>query len=74
MNNAISLPDDLFLRVSEMAQRERMSLEDFVSAALSEQLAAHDYVARRAARATDSTFRAALERIPDIEPEENDRL
>ena len=74
MSHSVSLPDDLYQRAAESAAREHMSLDDFVSAALSEQLAARDYLARRAARASEERFRAALARVPDVEPEDHDRL
>ena len=74
MSHSVSLPDDLYQRAAESAASEHMSLDDFVSAALSEQLAARDYLARRAARASEEKFRAALVRVPDVEPEDYDRL
>jgi hypothetical protein len=73
MNHLMSLPDDIYQKAAELAARQHMSVEEFVSAALSEQLAARDYLARRAARASEEKFRAALEQVPDVEPDEHDR-
>ena len=74
MSHVVSLPEDVYRKAAELAAREHMSLEEFVSAVLSEQLAAREYLARRAARASEEKFRAALDKVPDVEPEECDRL
>ena len=74
MSRTISLPDDLLNRAEELASFERLSLEEFVSAKLSEQLADLEYLKQRAEHASDEKFRAALQLIPDAEPAEFDRL
>jgi hypothetical protein len=74
MNRSISLPEDVLRKAAELAAREHLSMEEFVAAALSEQFAAREYLQRRAERANPSRFRAALDQIPDVEPEERDRL
>ena len=74
MTRTISLPDDLLKKAEELASFERLSVEEFVSAKLSEQFAGLDYLRQRAERASDLKFRAALRLIPDAEPEEFDRL
>jgi hypothetical protein len=74
MSRTISLPDDLMKKAEELASFEHLSLEDFVSAKLSEQFADLDYLKQRAERASDQKFRAALRLIPDVEPEEFDRF
>ena len=74
MSHSVSLPDDLYKRAAESAAIEHMSLDDFVSAALSEQLAARDYLKLRAERASEAKFRAALDHVPDVEPDDYDRL
>lgn len=71
---AISLPEEIFRQAEEMAAREHVSVEELVSAALSEQLAGAEYLRRRGERATVERFRAALGQIPDAEPEPHDRL
>jgi hypothetical protein len=74
VSNLVSLADDVFRKAAEFAAQEHMSLDDFVSTALSEQLACREYLALRSARATEEKFRAALDRVPDVEAEEFDRL
>ena len=74
MNRTISLPEDLLKKAEELAALERLSLEEFLTAKLSEQFAGQEYLKRRAERASPGNFRAALEYIPDVEPEEYDRF
>jgi hypothetical protein len=70
----ISLPDDILCKAEELAAREHISLEELVTAALSEQFAGMEYLRRRANRASTERFRAALDQIRDMEPEPHDRL
>ncbi len=74
MNRSISLPEDLVRRAEELAALERVSVEEFLSAHLSEQFAGLEYLKQRAERATAEKFRAALWHVPDVEPEEYDRF
>ncbi|MGA2713087.1 MAG: hypothetical protein ABSG41_08250 [Bryobacteraceae bacterium] len=68
MNRTISLPEDLLKKAEELAAIERLSLEEFLSAKLSEQFVDFEYLKRPAERASTEKFRAALLRIPDMEP------
>ena len=72
MNRTISLPAEIVRLAEQLAAREHVSLEEFVSAALSEQFAGTEYLRRRGERASVERFRAALDLIPDPEP--HDRL
>jgi predicted nucleic acid-binding protein len=74
MSRTISLPEEILRQAEEFAAREHVSVEEFVSAALSEQFAGVAYLRHRKARASIERFRAALDQIPDIEPEARDRL
>ncbi|MGC9948511.1 MAG: hypothetical protein ABSF64_19255 [Bryobacteraceae bacterium] len=69
----ISLPDEILRKAEELAARERISLEELVVAALSEQFAGVEYLRRRAERASAERFKAALDQIPEAEPEPRDR-
>jgi len=71
---AVSLPEEIVRQAEELAALEHISVEELVSAALSEQVAAAEYLRRRGERVSLETFRAALDRIPDAEPEPHDRL
>jgi hypothetical protein len=74
MNRTISLPEALLKKAEELAAYERLSVEQFLSAKLSEQFSDLDYLKQRAERASGERFRAAMLQIPDAEPEEYDRF
>jgi hypothetical protein len=74
MNRTISLPEELLKRAEELAASESVSLEQFLSATLSEQFAGLEYLQQRAERASTEKFRTALSQIPDVDPEECDRF
>ena len=74
MNRTISLPEELLKKAEELAARERLSVEEFLSAKLSEQFAGLEYLKQRADRASKEKFQAALRQIPDVEPEDSDRF
>lgn len=74
MNRSILLPEELVKKAEELAAREHVSVEEYLSAKLSEQFAGLEYLKQRAERASPDKFRAALEQIPDVEPEEYDRF
>ena len=74
MTRSVALPDELLKRAEKLAAREHLPLEEFLSARLSEQFDGLEYLEQRAARTTREKFEAALRHVPDIEPEEHDRL
>jgi hypothetical protein len=74
MSRSIALPEEILRQAEELAAREHVSVEELVSAALAEQFAGAEYLRRRGERASVERFRAALEQIPDTEPEARDRL
>ena len=74
MRKAVPLPERLYRKAAEAARKERGSVEEFVTSALSEQLAAREYLQKRAARASREGFLAALDQVPDVAPAEPDKL
>jgi hypothetical protein len=74
MTKSVAVPQDLYDKAAELADQEHISVDDFISAALADQIAARQYLNQRRARSTDDRFRQALKQIPDIEPEAHDRL
>jgi hypothetical protein len=74
---SIRLPTSLHRQLKELAAREGVSINQFVSSAVGEKMAAlmtADYLADRAQRGTREKFEAALSKVPDREPEELDRM
>jgi hypothetical protein len=71
------IPVSLMKQIRELAEREGVTVEQFISSAAAEKAAAWmtvEYLRARAARGNRKNFELALERIPDVEPEEDDRL
>ncbi|MGA2725406.1 MAG: toxin-antitoxin system HicB family antitoxin [Bryobacteraceae bacterium] len=74
MTLSVTLPDSLYKKAMEVAEREQISVERVVYSALAEQLNALERLEERAARSSEDKFRAALAKIPDVEPPEYDQL
>ncbi len=76
-NLNIQLPDSLHKSLEVLAAQEGISIEQFVASAVSEKIAAfmsQDYLIERAKRASREKYDAALAQVPNVEPEEYDRL
>jgi len=74
---SLRLPDSLHNKVKEIAKKEGISINQFIASAVSEKMSAfatEDYLERRAERANREKFEEALSQIPDVEPEEYDKL
>lgn len=73
----INVPDSILQKARELAQRDGISLDQFVSSAIGEKVTAlltEDYLKQRAAKGSLEEFRRILDNAPDVEPEEHDRL
>lgn len=70
----VTLPDSLYKKAMEVAERQQISVERVVYSALAEQLNALERLEERAARSSEDSFRAALAKIPDVKPLECDNL
>ncbi|MCA1568307.1 MAG: toxin-antitoxin system HicB family antitoxin [Acidobacteria bacterium] len=71
------IPDSLMKQIRKLAERERVTVEQFISSAAAEKAAAWmtvEYLRVRAARGSRESFDRALTRVSDTEPEEDDRL
>ena len=74
---SLRLPDSLHNAARELAQREHVSVNQLVTLALAEKLAAlktEDYLRTRAARGERRGFEVALSHVPDVDADEHDRL
>ena len=74
MTLTLTLPDELYQRVAEIAGRHEVSAERMVAAALAEQVAQWGRFEALAKRASREAFLAVLDKIPDTEPAAQDRL
>jgi hypothetical protein len=71
------IPDSLMKQIRELAEREGVTIEQFISSAAAEKAAAWmtvEYLRARASRGDRRSFERALDRVPDASPEEPDRL
>ncbi|HZG43962.1 MAG TPA: DUF6290 family protein [Longimicrobium sp.] len=74
---SLRLPDSLHKAVKELASREGISINQFVATAVAEKMSAlmtEEYLQERARRGSRERYEAALAEVPDVEPEEYDRL
>ncbi|MEX2601488.1 MAG: toxin-antitoxin system HicB family antitoxin [Balneolaceae bacterium] len=74
---SIRLPESLHKRLKEMADKEGVSMNQFITLAISEKvstLLTVDYLKERAQRGNRKTFEELLKKVPDTEPDEFDAL
>ena len=74
---SLRLPESLHKKLGEVAEKEGVSINQFISSAVAEKMSAlmtEEYLAARAKRASRGKFEAVLARIPDVEPDESDRM
>jgi len=74
---SLRLPNSIHNKVREVAQQEGTSINSFIATALAEKLSAFltkEYLEKRAERSSEKKFQQALSEVPDIEPQEHDRL
>ena len=74
---SLRLPDSLHKRVRELAQQDGISINQFISTAVAEKMAAlmtEEYLEKRAQRGSREKFLAVLARVPDVPPEPGDEI
>jgi len=74
---SLRLPESLHRTLKELAQREGVSINQFISTAVAEKLSAlmtAEYLEARARRGNRAEFDAVLGKIRDLEPEASDRV
>ena len=73
----VQIPDSLHKRLSDLAGRDGISIDQFISTAVAEKISAlmtEDYLKNRAGRGDRAKYEAILAKVPDVEPEEYDRI
>lgn len=74
---SVRLPDSIHREVRQLAKQDNVSINQFIVSAVTEKMAAFktlDYLEERARHGSREKFLAALDKVPDVEPEEKDRL
>ncbi|HEV2736808.1 MAG TPA: toxin-antitoxin system HicB family antitoxin [Longimicrobiaceae bacterium] len=73
----LRLLESLHEQVKELASREGVSINQFIATAVAEKISAlmaEDHLRERAARGSRDKLRTVLARVPDVEPDQHDRL
>ncbi|MCP4696775.1 MAG: toxin-antitoxin system HicB family antitoxin [Gammaproteobacteria bacterium] len=73
----LQLPDSLYKQLAELAKQDGATLNQWITLAIAEKLAALrtvKYLEERAKRGNRADFEAVLAKVPDVEPESYDRL
>ena len=74
---SVQIPNSLHTHLQELAEREGITIEQFIATAVAEKMAVlmtESYLQERAERGSRAKYEAALAQVPDVEPEEYDRL
>jgi len=74
---SLRIPESIYQKVKEFAQKDGISINQFIASAVSEKISAFatkDYLELRASRADQKKYRESLSKIPDTEPDAFDRL
>ncbi len=74
---SLRLPNYLHKTIRELAKEEKVSINQFIVLAVAEKMSAlmtEGYLEKRAARGDRANFEAAMAKVPDVEPEEYDKL
>lgn len=73
----INLPDSLILKMEELAKKDGISLDYFISLAVAEKISSwisEGYIQERAKRANKENYIKALKLVPNREPYPYDKL
>ncbi len=73
----IRVPESVHKSLKELAEKDSVSINQFVTTAITEKISAFmtkKYLEDRGKRGSKKKFMAALARIPDVEPGAFDRL
>jgi len=74
---SISIPKSLKERVAHFAQEDGVPLDAFIASVLSQRMAvaeAGSYIRKRASRGSAAKMHELLDKAPDVEPEEQDKI
>ena len=74
MSVSVKVPDELYQKAVEIANVQRVSVDEVFASAFAEQLSVWERVQQRAARGSREKFLAVMDKVPDVEPDDYDRL
>lgn len=76
-NLNVQLPESLYKQIEALAARENISIEQLTTIALSAQVSVwmtKDYLEEKAKSGSWKKFQQVLNKVPNVEPEEYDKL
>ena len=74
---SLRIPKSLHEQIRQLAKREGISINQFVASAAAEKMSAlltEEYIEKRAEKANLKKFQQVLNKVPDAEPEDYDRI
>jgi len=74
---SLRLADSLHAVAKDLAKRDHISVNQFISTAVAEKISAlttETYLEKRAKRGSRKKFDAVLAKVPNVEPDEWDKL
>lgn len=74
---SLRIPDSLHDEVKSLVKKEGISINQFISSAVAEKMSAlltEQYLLKRSERGNKQQFFNAMSKVPDIEPDQNDKL
>ena len=69
---SLKISDSIHKQIKSLTERDHISMNQFISSALSEKISAYmteEYIAKKAKRVDKEKFHAALSKVPDISPD-----
>lgn len=73
----VKLPESLYSKIEELAKAEGISINQFLVVAAAEKMSAllmEDFLENEAKKGRREDFERFLSKVPDVEPEDYDRL
>ncbi|MGA1621176.1 MAG: toxin-antitoxin system HicB family antitoxin [Synechocystis sp.] len=73
----VQIPDSLQKSLCDLANRDGISIDQFISTAIAEKLSAlmtENYLIERSNRGSREKYEAILANVPDVEPEAYDQI
>jgi hypothetical protein len=74
---SLRLPESIHKRVRDLAKRENISINQFISTALAEKLSAlltEEYIDQRSGRGSRKKFDGVMAKVKDRDPEPGDEV
>lgn len=74
---SLRLPDSIYEFAKELSSKDQVSLNQFIATAVAEKVSALNteaYLEERASRGSKENFLKALNKVPDVESPEYDKL